>query len=138
AESRAESGDLGGLACVLAAMLEARDLLAGQTQAAELHLRLEALGGRRPARRREEIWQDARQIGKLLQLSPSCEPASALGYLIALAYPERLAQRRPGGEARFVLANGRGAWLPPTDALAQAPWLAVAQLDGNPREARIF
>jgi ATP-dependent helicase HrpB len=58
--------------------------------------------------------------------------------LLALAYPDRIAQRRPGGLGQFRLSNGRGAALPPSDALASADYLAVAELDGDRREARIF
>jgi ATP-dependent helicase HrpB len=58
--------------------------------------------------------------------------------LLGLAYPDRLAQRRNGDVPRYLLANGRGALLPEGDGLGAMPWLAVAQLDGNAREARIF
>ncbi|HES76957.1 MAG TPA: ATP-dependent helicase HrpB, partial [bacterium] len=50
----------------------------------------------------------------------------ALGVLVALAYPERLAQA--SGDGRFVLASGRAAQLDRLDALAQEPWLAVAHV----------
>ncbi|MEO5374742.1 MAG: ATP-dependent helicase HrpB, partial [Alphaproteobacteria bacterium] len=60
-----------------------------------------------------------------------------LGLLVALAYPDRIAQRRPGGEGQFRLAGGGGAVLHPTEPLAAADWLAVADLDGARRDARI-
>src|SRR6185312_12870385 len=43
-----------------------------------------------------------------------------------------------GDSPRYLLANGRGAVLPDGDGLSAMPWLAVAQLDGMAREARIF
>ncbi|MDE2357212.1 MAG: ATP-dependent helicase HrpB [Alphaproteobacteria bacterium] len=56
------------------------------------------------------------------------------GLLIAAAYPDWIA-RRGEGEGEFRLANGRGASVPPTDALARASWLAVADLGpGRPRD----
>lgn len=136
---RAQAQGLGGLACSLAALLAERDLLAGSRDS-DIVLRLQALAGRRqaPARRREQILQAARQIGEKLGLKPSFEPSDEAGSLIGLAYPDRLAQRRPGGEPRFLLANGRGALLDSSDSLARETWLAIAQLDGHPREARIF
>ncbi|MBF2054158.1 MAG: ATP-dependent helicase HrpB [Candidatus Sericytochromatia bacterium] len=134
---------LGGLACSLAALLEARDLLNNSPEV-DLQLRLDLLSGRRkgalPARR-EEVLQAAQQLGELLKVKPAYGPPEAVAEVLALAYPERLAQRRPGqqnGPVRFLLANGRGAVLPEGDPLGQSPWLAVAQLDGNPREARVF
>jgi ATP-dependent helicase HrpB len=57
--------------------------------------------------------------------------------VLALAYPDRLAQRR-GGPGQFRLSNGRGAMLPARDPLAAEDFLAVGSLDGDAREARIF
>jgi hypothetical protein len=42
----------------------------------------------------------------------------------------------PWAAARYVLANGRGAFLPEEDRLAREPWLVVADLDGQAREAK--
>src|SRR5262249_3019343 len=60
-----------------------------------------------------------------------------LGEIVALAYPDRVAQSR-GGRGQFLLANGRGAVLPGTDPMAGEPYLAVATPDGGARSARIF
>jgi len=58
------------------------------------------------------------------------------GLLLAEAFPERIAKARgPLGE--FRLASGRGAYLDPTDALARASWLAVAELGGGGARDRI-
>jgi ATP-dependent helicase HrpB len=61
----------------------------------------------------------------------------AAGAVLAVAYPERLAQAR-GGPGRFRLANGRGAVLEPSDALAREPFLAVAELMGSAEAARVL
>jgi ATP-dependent helicase HrpB len=63
----------------------------------------------------------------------------ALGALVAAAYPDRVAQRRPGEGGRFLLRNGRGAAVPDGDPLARAPYLAVAELVGaaTDRESRV-
>jgi ATP-dependent helicase HrpB len=58
--------------------------------------------------------------------------------LLATAFPDRVALRRPGGKARYLLSNGRGAWLPDDDPLAAADCLVAAELDGRPREARVL
>ena len=59
------------------------------------------------------------------------------GALIALAYPDRLAKAR-GARGEFLMANGRAATLPAEDALARAPFLAVAELTGRAAKARIL
>ena len=61
-----------------------------------------------------------------------------IGALLALAYPDRVAQRRPGSEPRYLLRNGSGAVLDKRDGLHDAPWLAIAELEGQPPEYRIL
>ena len=64
------------------------------------------------------------------------EPLSD-GLLLAFAYPERIAKAR-GGQGEFQLVTGRGAFVEPTDALARAPWLAIAEMGGGDRRDRIL
>jgi len=60
----------------------------------------------------------------------------SVGFLLALAYPERIAKARGAGGA-FLLANGRGASIDPASALARAPFLAVAEVAGTAAQGRI-
>ena len=53
-----------------------------------------------------------------------------------MAYPERIAKNRGAGGA-FLLANGRGANVDPTSALARAPFIAVAEVTGTAAQGRI-
>ena len=53
-----------------------------------------------------------------------------------MAYPERIAKNRGAGGA-FLLANGRGANVDPTSALARAPFIAAAEVTGTAAQARI-
>lgn len=59
------------------------------------------------------------------------------GALVALAFPERVAQRR-GRPGEFLMANGRAASLDPHDRLAAADYLAVAEVVGKAAQARIL
>ena len=61
----------------------------------------------------------------------------ALGPLLALAYPDRLAKAR-GKPGAFLMANGRGAALEPHERLAGEPFLAVAEIAGGAAAARIL
>ncbi len=134
------------LAIAVAAILNERDPLAGQTRESDLTLRIQALSGQRnaPGNRVSQLKKSMQQIAERLKSPLKLQTLSQgreldqLGWVLALAYPERLAQRRPGGPARFLLANGRGAVLADSDALANAEFLAIAHLDGNPRESKIF
>jgi ATP-dependent helicase HrpB len=58
------------------------------------------------------------------------------GRHLARAYPDRVAQAA-GAPGRFRLANGRGASLEETEALARAPFLVVADLTGGAATGRI-
>ncbi|WP_044408178.1 ATP-dependent helicase HrpB [Thiomicrospira microaerophila] len=60
------------------------------------------------------------------------------GRLVARAYPDRIAQRRKGVQARYVMTNGKGVLLTDMDSLANQAWLAIANLDGQRQEGRIY
>jgi ATP-dependent helicase HrpB len=57
---------------------------------------------------------------------------------MALAYPDRVGQRRSGARARFVLRNGRGAELTGAQSLSEAPYVVAAELDDQRPESRVF
>jgi ATP-dependent helicase HrpB len=54
----------------------------------------------------------------------------AVGLLLALAYPDRVAHRREGSADRYQLANGRGARLAAGDPLMGRDWLVPAASGG--------
>jgi ATP-dependent helicase HrpB len=58
------------------------------------------------------------------------------GVMLAFAFPDRVARNR--GNGGFVLANGRGAAVDRTAALARAPYIAVAELTGTAAQGRIL
>lgn len=141
----------GATACAIAALLEDRDMLAGGgARSADLRLRLEVLQALQAGRRWRDAGLQVREPAarRALRLAErwrrlmavreaEIEPAAA-GLLLAFAYPDRVARRRPGEAPRFVLSNGRGATLPAADPLAGEPFLAVAEIDGAGAEGGIF
>ncbi len=60
------------------------------------------------------------------------------GALLALAYPDRIARNRGGGNGQFLLANGRGGAVDPASSLAREPFLAVGELTGAAVASRIL
>ena len=58
------------------------------------------------------------------------------GIMLAFAFPDRVARNR--GNGSFVLANGRGAAVDQTSALARTPYIAVAELTGTAAQGRIL
>lgn len=133
------------LSCDIAALISERDILrssAGPTDA-DLALRVDALRGRSTAdvdrglvsRVRQEAERLRRQLGVV---EPSGARHDAIGALLSLAYPDRIAQRRPGTRARFLLRNGTGAELFDGQSLANAAYLVVAEVDDHRPESRVF
>jgi ATP-dependent helicase HrpB len=134
---RGKAMGLGGLAADLAALLGERDILRGGARDVDLRHRVELLHGR--ARAVQPVVQVARHWRRLLDVEGDAAPGSEqVGVLLALAYPDRVAQRRPGTHGQFRLANGRGALLGETDPLAGHDFLAIAALDGAGANARVF
>ncbi|WP_427017586.1 ATP-dependent helicase HrpB [Pseudarthrobacter sp. P1] len=55
--------------------------------------------------------------------------AEAVGFVVALAFPDRVARRVPGaGPERYLLSSGTRAGLPVGSPLAGHEWLAVAEV----------
>ncbi len=128
------------LACDTAALLAERDILVG-TRDPDIRLRVDALRGRREGRVNHAALQRAKAASKQIQglvrnVDTKPQNSDHAGVLVALAYPDRIGQRRGGGKYR--LAGGGGAFLDPADPLAAQDFLAIADLDGAVRDARIY
>jgi len=143
--------DARALACDLAALLSERDPWSGSTglpRPVDLQPRLAALtahrqrNGRRATadfepRRLAAVNRAAEHLRRLLpDDGDRAEIPRAAAALLALAYPDRIAQNR-GRDGRFLLASGAGAALPPEDPLALAPYLVIADLDAASGDHRI-
>jgi ATP-dependent helicase HrpB len=68
--------------------------------------------------------------------SRSIDEDLSTGVMLAFAFPDRVARNR--GNGSFVLANGRGAAVERSAALARAPYIAVAELTGTAAQGRIL
>lgn len=141
--ARAGELDCGATACMIAALLAEQDVLSADARTADLQTRLEALAGDQVGApvvraRLERVRKSARELRRRSGIGDTAIDTARAGLLTAFAYPDRIAQRRPGNAPRYQLANGRGAYFAAPEALSKTPYLAVAELDGDPREARIF
>ncbi|CAN5688923.1 hypothetical protein BH24GEM1_BH24GEM1_19440 [soil metagenome] len=134
-----------GLACELAALLTERDLLgrSGGVPEADIRTRLDLLRGStlhpdtdREALRRARVEATLCHRGRPGTRGSEAAGAS-VGVLLALAYPDRVAQRRPGRGGRYLLRNGVGAFLEP-QSLSREEYLVAPELDGRSTESRIL
>ncbi len=134
----------GGTACDLAALLSERDVLTG-TRDPDARTRLSVIAGARDDVGQGQVHRaglarvraSARQIRDIARAGRDPAQPESAGRLLALAYPDRVAQRR-GGDGRYRFSGGGGGVLDPTQPLAAQEYLAVADVDGQTREARIF
>ncbi|EKT4482536.1 ATP-dependent helicase HrpB [Pseudomonas putida] len=145
---RGQGLGLAAMACDVAALLGERDIQRGG--GADLHSRLALVSGQSKASRGgqggvQRARQLARQYRGLLRGKAGAAVADPdhprwLGALLALAYPDRVAQQRREGGAEYRLANGRAALFGEVDALMKHPWLVIADLGSRQgqREERIY
>lgn len=89
-------------------------------------------------RRLAEAWAaTATDIARDVDMTPPQSGARpGIAGVLMLAFPDRIAKAR-GGAGQFLLANGRGAFVPETDPLARAPFLVVADMTGAAQQSRI-
>lgn len=138
---RAAAGGGGRLAAEIAAIVSERGLGGTGVDLEERVRRLRADRGPRAeeARRMAARWADlaGRAAGGGPAEGDFAGGLSDCGRILALAYPDRVAQAR-GAPGAFRLAGGRGGRLEPHEGLAREAFLAVAEMQGAAREARIL
>lgn len=131
------------LATDLAAILEERDPLEREA-GIDINLRIEALrrfrdraGTNKKFNRIEKVAASYRNIFKV-DVNNGPVDAFATGFLLAQAYPERIASARPGNNAQFQMANGKLAMAGHKDDLAHESWLAIAHVNARENIGKIF
>jgi ATP-dependent helicase HrpB len=138
---RGEQAGYARLACELAALLSEADPLRGDDS--DIQLRIEWLRGagdarQAAARKRLRALADRWYTGLGASSAPADDGDLGMcGALLAFAYPDRIAQRRPGADNRFRMSNGRGARFRQVEPIAAEDLVVAALLDGE-QEARIF
>jgi ATP-dependent helicase HrpB len=142
----------GGTACDLAALLSERDAVRFEPGRSDADMRirfdlLQALRNNQPLAlpgatvdvyTLRRAGRTADNLRRRLNCKHAENEAASIGRVLAWAYPERIACRRAEGRGRFLLANGRGAYLDPVEALAGEQFLIAVELDGDRRNARIY
>jgi ATP-dependent helicase HrpB len=131
----------GNAACELAAILEERDsLFTGVDKDVDLGTRVD--GVRKQTRQRtgvsERIASQTIRLIEMTGLKVSNTRPEESGLLLALAYPERVARKRPERPGSYQLSGGGIAALPAGSLLARSEYLAIADLDAGSGNAKIY
>ncbi|AZV79167.1 ATP-dependent helicase HrpB [Parasedimentitalea marina] len=132
-------------AAQLAALMAERDPLRGAPT--DLLLRIQAIRDPRGFMRKrpyqvnlpviERIKAENRRLQRQGTQHAKLDAPLSPAAMAALAYPDRIGQRRKGGTPRYVLSGGKGVVLEDSDTLAAAPFIVTLDSDGNLREARV-
>ena len=132
----------GVVAAPMAALLSDRDIL-NRGAPADIALRITALKDaksfeannpyslNRPALIR--VRAEAKRLANLFRARSQYSPEQ----LFALAFPDRIGQRRKGDSPRYVLSNGKGVTLTDGDPMGHAPYIVCVQTDGRARDATV-
>jgi ATP-dependent helicase HrpB len=130
-------------ACEIAALLTERDLLRRNqgVPEADIRTRLDLLRGTtiRHDVDREALRRARAEVAVCRRAGGAGRGRGAgmsVGGFLALAYPDRIAQRRQQ-VGRFLLRNGLGASLDP-QGLSREDYLVVPELDGKAPDSRIL
>ena len=145
---------VGWTAAVLAALLEERDIVRGRPEErpVDLGARVRTIDGARGGRGGatgdhdhplvdadrgavRNVRRRAEQIAGRAGTNRGAVSVDDIGPLVAVAYPERIAQANGGGG--FRLRGGGGGQVEGSDPLAGADHLAVALIETGPRGPRV-
>ncbi|MCC6772105.1 MAG: ATP-dependent helicase HrpB [Gemmatimonadaceae bacterium] len=153
---RARADGNAPLACDVAALIGERDILRGDGRHhdADLRTRVDLLRTLRRTRRlppelggmrvqrdavhraldEANLWR--RELG--VHSGADDGDSDDVGRLLALAYPDRVGQRRGETGGRYLLRSGGGAYLKDSPALAQSEYLVIAESDGKRPDSAIY
>lgn len=132
-------------ASLLAALLIERDPF--RMEGADITRRMQRLTGEMPCETAQRAWmsrvqQQAQGYRKNVTVVDRKLPVSQdelWALLLAHAYPDRIAKRRPGQQAVYQLSQGNAVSLAEDDPLAAFDWLVVADMGGiSGQQDRIF
>ncbi|RLA17221.1 MAG: ATP-dependent helicase HrpB, partial [Gammaproteobacteria bacterium] len=145
-------------ACLIASLLTEKDIfLANADKSADIHDRLNALKQlpeQTQSYKNNQHGIDSKQCKRISQtaddffkrlkrcsattISKETLDNNFSGVLLAYAYPDRIAKKRKGNDARYLLSNGKGAVIPPYLQQHAHEYIVVANLDARQGEACIY
>jgi len=138
------------LAAKLIPILEERDVIQEKERSVDIAHRvaiLENIESRgkdasRLGRMHELVMMWDRVIGSIpdqpISSNRHLDDRTALGFLLATAYPDRIARRRTDGNGRYLLSSGKGVSLPHGDPLQDSEYVVVAHVHDQREDGRIF
>lgn len=133
----------GSLACDIAALVSERDIFIGKKRTSDLEERLQVInkarrGSKNPSPPLKRVLQQSSALARQCRIRPGHTDTSQAGQLVAFAYPDRIAQRRKKSRNFYLLANGKGAFLPIDDPLCGYAYIVAPSVQRKKEDAKIF
>ena len=127
----------GKKSAIIAALLQNKDIMFDKYNS-DFQLRLnkfdEALhSGEISAGLYSKIKIDLKIFQNLLQHDSSFSSAQSL----ALAFPDRIGKKRDGSNSKFILSNGKGAYVHKDDPLSKKKYIVAVDIDGDKKDSKI-
>ncbi len=142
---KAKELDLGYEASLLAVLINEKDIFQNSYASSDIKERVLTLHDVAQKKAINQKFVDIKQCHYLLKNAKHIEPltkkqieSNALGFLLAFAYPERIAKIRQARAGTYLLANGKGAALNTQDTLFGSPFLILCDVDANKTNATIY
>ena len=133
------------LSCLLVALLEDRDVLRGRPTDLPVDIAERLLLVMDPDRHHpdadgraiRQVRDRAHDLARRQGIETAAVDIGAIGAVLAVGFPDRVARAKAGIRGRFDLADGRAAKLPRHDRLATAGGLVAVDLGGRPKDPTI-
>ena len=142
---KAKEMELSYEASLLCVLVSEKDIYTTSFRSSNMQERVSDLHDVRRGKHFNANYIDIKQCKFLLQSAKRIENRQKkdinlemLGVLLALAYPDRIAQRRAPTSSSYLLSNAKGAFLHKEDDLFNAPYLVVSDLDARSENALIY
>lgn len=143
----ARKHNLDAFAAAIIPLLEERNTRKQGTQSVDCTHLMNALatGEPRPSvnprvQQLHDLW--LRRISELpvarLPATDAVSPINACGFLLAMAFPERIARRRADSRERYLMASGVGATLPLNDPLSSSEYIVIAEMHERTEDSKIL
>jgi len=142
---KAKSLGLSYEASLLCVLITEKDIYTGFYRSVDLKERVSTLHDVRVGKGLSAQYVNVKQSKLLIQMAARLEKKQkyeldleATGVLLALAYPDRIAQRRHLNGGTYLLSNAKGALLHQEEEIFNAEYLVVSDLDARDENALIY
>jgi len=132
-------------ASLLCVLITEKDIYLGAYRSIDLKERVSLLHEVKMGKSVSTQYVNLNQAKLLVQMASSLEKKQkreidleSLGVLLALAYPDRIAQRRHLNEGTYLLSNAKGAFLHKDEELFNSEYLVVSDLDARDENALVY